>query len=142
MTLLWNNSIMNKESWTQKQCTVREHFCKGHEANTMYHKNAGHIQKYFCVFWFYICFKITSIPTDCWALKASIFWSHSNCNILFFLDNRYCLYMFLSNNFKYRVQHESVNRKCITVYCSFNGFYKVISPTEIVQSDLHCYLDI
>jgi hypothetical protein len=28
------------------------------------------------------------------------------------------------------------------VYCSFNGFYKVISPTEIVQSDLHCYLDI
>jgi hypothetical protein len=43
---------------------------------------------------------------------------------------------------KYRMRHKSVNRKCIAVYCSFNGFYKVISPTEIVQSDLHCYLDI
>jgi hypothetical protein len=42
----------------------------------------------------------------------------------------------------YRVLHKSVNRKCITVYCSFNGFYKVISPTEIAQTDLHCYLDI
>jgi hypothetical protein len=41
-----------------------------------------------------------------------------------------------------QVRHKSVNRKCITVYCSFNGSYKVISPTEIVQSDLHCYLDI
>jgi hypothetical protein len=43
---------------------------------------------------------------------------------------------------KLQVRHKSFNRKCITVYCIFNGFYKVISPTEIVQSDLHCYLDI
>jgi hypothetical protein len=43
---------------------------------------------------------------------------------------------------KYRMRHKSVNPKCITVYCSFNCFYKVISPTEIVQSDLHCYQDI
>jgi hypothetical protein len=40
-------------------------------------------------------------------------------------------------NVKIQVRHKSVNQKCITVYCGFNGFYKVI-----VQSDLHCYLDI
>jgi hypothetical protein len=41
-----------------------------------------------------------------------------------------------------QVWHKSVNRKFNKVYCSFNGFYKIISPTEIVQRDLHCYLDI
>jgi hypothetical protein len=45
-------------------------------------------------------------------------------------------------NVIYRVRHKSVNRKCVTMYFTFNGFYKVISPAEIVQSDLHCYLDI
>jgi hypothetical protein len=55
---------------------------------------------------------------------------------------RYCPHNKSVHIHIYRVLHKSVNRSCITVYRSFSDFYKVISITEIVQSDLHCYLYI
>jgi hypothetical protein len=31
----------------------------------------------------------------CWVLKANIFWSHSNCSVLFYFDNRLFIYIFI-----------------------------------------------
>jgi hypothetical protein len=95
-----------------------------------------YILSFYSTLHLYFCFLLKLFP--CSAYLSFFLLLHASTYPRLLSSN----HVTVSNLPKYRVQHKSVNWKCITVYCSFNGFYKVISPTEIVQSDLHCYLDI